>query len=175
MGSKKMGLIMEIFPLFCLFVGIIHCDSGHPNHPECWMQCGVLDHVIANITCTDSECECQKPQNSDFTCADFTSPGDQDLLTHHLTWIECQKLAQDGKNIDGLANEYFRWENHPAKGQTICYLLDKCPKEDSLSAHCAPFDEAPCVSGLTESCDPEPASFCDHATWAEDGLHWTCL
>jgi len=179
MGSKREGLTMEIFPFLCLFIGIIHCDNVHPNHPECWLQCGLKD-IIATITCTKqgeedsatTECECQNNAKPEMTCSDFKG---HEPFNHLQNWIECQELAQHGNTVDDWHNTYFRWENKSAELKTICYFLETCADDESLlPPNCVPYEGAPCVAGVTDSCDPDPEHSCPPATWSDDGLHWTC-
>jgi len=166
---------MNVIPLLCLCIGIITTSDdvrGRPR-PECWLQCGLAD-VKATITCTTTDCECKNENLEVVPCAD-TFLQDQDSFGGLQEWTQCQQLALHGKDIAGLGNKFFRWEKQTT--ETRCYFLDSCDDEDSIpTTHCAPFPEAPCVSGPSaETCDPVVEYSCGPATWDERGLHWKCL
>jgi len=168
---------MKVFPLLCLFTCLIRCEDVHGRpRPECWLQCGLAD-VKATITCKTTQtgttgCKCKDGKEKEFPCVD-TFTDDQDSFGNLQNWTQCQQLALHGKEIPDFGNNYFRWEGQDS--ETRCYFLDSCDSADMLPTHCAPFSEAPCVSGPSaESCDTEVNYSCDTANWNDEGLHWKC-
>jgi len=172
-------LIMKVFPLLFLFTTVIRCEDvrGRPN-PDCWLQCGLAD-VKATITCTTTqrgttECNCKDENDGEVRCKE-TFTADKDSFEDLQDWIQCQQLALHGKEIPDFGNKYFRWEGNTT--ETRCYFLDSCAHDhDGIPTHCAPFPDAPCVSGPSaESCDPDPGYSCGPAEWDDEGLHWKCV